>query len=262
MTAAAIKRRSEHLLGRAGVYRPARQAYLRLLNQGHHNWRQEARGFYRQFVPRGGLVFDVGANVGNYTDVYLSLGAGVVAVEPNPELAERLRLRCGSRRLSVEQVALSNAEGSAELRLGFDLAHSSISDEWVDLVRADEDLPERWSGSVTVPVTTMDTLIARHGVPDFVKIDVEGAERDVLSGLNQAVPSISFEFQCPALDIARECVAKLQSLGEYELNFGDGEQVSLMNAEWSDADTLFAQLEEMKQRHYKAHGDIYLRTRR
>ncbi len=258
-SAVSLKRRSESLLGRAGVYRPARRAYQRLLNHEHHGWRREARHFYGQFVPKGGLVFDVGANVGVDSEVYLELGARVVAVEPNPELADRLRLRCGSRRFSVEEVALSDTDGQGELRLGIDLAHSSISDEWVDLVRSDEDLPERWNGSVTVPITTLDALIARHGVPDFVKIDVEGAERDVLSGLSQAVPAISFEFQCPALDIARDCVAKLQSLGDYELCYGDGEQVKLSLSEWVDADTLFGQLEAMKSRHYKGHGDIYLR---
>ncbi len=256
---AALKQRSEHLLGRAGVYRPARHAYQRLVNSEHHAWRMGARGLFGQFVPDGGLVFDVGANIGNYTEVYLGLGARVVAVEPNPELAERVRLRCGSRRLDVEEVALSSAEGAGELHLGIDHVHSSISDEWVDLVESSE-FPERFRGSVTVRITTVDALIDRYGRPDFLKIDVEGAERDVLAGLSQPIAAISFEYQGLDLDAARECVAKVEALGAYECNFARGEQVELAHADWTDAATLFARIEDAQAGH--AHGDIYLRTRR
>jgi FkbM family methyltransferase len=258
-SAPALKQRGEHLLGRAGVYRPARQAYQRLRNSEHYRWRQSARGFFGQFVPKGGLVFDVGANIGNYTEVYLELGARVVAIEPNPELAERVRLRCASRRLTVEEVALSAAEGTAELHLGIDHVHSSISDEWVELVEASE-FPERFKGSVTVQVTTLDALIDRHGTPDFLKIDVEGAEREVLSGLTRTIPTISFEYQGLDLDSARDCVARVLELGDYECTFARGEQVALASG-WSDAATLFERIEATDARREHSHGDIYLRAR-
>jgi FkbM family methyltransferase len=256
----ALKRHSEHLLGRAGVYRPARQAYQRLVNSDHYRWRRSARGFFRQFVPQGGLVFDVGANVGNYTEVYLELGARVVAVEPNPELAERVRLRCASRRLSVEEVAVGSGEGVVELHLGIDHAHSSISDEWVELVESSE-FPERFEGSVTVPLTTLDALIARHGTPDFLKIDVEGAEREVLSGLTRAVPAISFEYQGLDLDAARDCVARVQEIGAYECTFAQGEQVAFAAGGWTGADALFERIEATNARAEHSHGDIYLRLK-
>lgn len=46
--------------------------------------REKLRKFYSQFLSPGDLVFDIGANVGVYTEVFSSLGSRVVAVEPNP----------------------------------------------------------------------------------------------------------------------------------------------------------------------------------
>lgn len=56
-------------------------------------WRRRALVHYRQFVKSGDLVFDVGANVGNRTAVFLRLGARVVAVEPHASCVAELTNR-------------------------------------------------------------------------------------------------------------------------------------------------------------------------
>jgi hypothetical protein len=52
-------------------------------------------------------------------------------------------------------------------------------------------------GTVSVPVTTLDRLIARHGPPEHLKIDVEGYELEAVRGLSAAVRVISFEANLP-----------------------------------------------------------------
>lgn len=84
-----------------------------------------------------------------------------------------------------------------------------------------------WDKAIDVPVTTLDALIAAHGPPEFVKIDVEGFEYDVLGGLSRPVPAISFEFTTIQRDVALQCVDRLASLGPYSFNVALGESQRL-----------------------------------
>jgi hypothetical protein len=97
-----------------GIYRPARLIH-RALNRRERVTFREGLTFYRQFIRPGDLCFDIGANVGHKTEMFLSLGARVISVEPQPQLIEeigrvfvckrverRLKLRV-PRRLEIRQ---------------------------------------------------------------------------------------------------------------------------------------------------------------
>jgi FkbM family methyltransferase len=221
--------------------------------------RQRERGitFYRDFVTAGDLCFDIGANVGNRTELLREIGAKVVSLEPQKPCVEELRRRFGSDgAVVIVSSAVGSAPGSAEISVcDDDSTIATMSSRWQNEGRFSD---RTWTRSESVPVTTMDHLIAEHGSPVFCKIDVEGFERQVLEGLSSPVGCISFEFTREFLDDARACVALLEGLGPVEVNASFGESMEL-DERWVDPGQIFSRIET--QPGDRDWGDIYVRFR-
>ncbi|MEA2938634.1 MAG: hypothetical protein QOC56_2138 [Alphaproteobacteria bacterium] len=215
---------------------------------------------YRTFVRPGDLVFDIGAHVGDRVAAFRRLGARVVAAEPQPALIRTLRLLYGrDRAVAIEPVAVGRAAGSADLKINLD--NPTVSTASDDFVRAAQGASgwegQAWTRTLRVPVTTLDGLIARHGVPAFIKIDVEGFEAEALAGLTQPVAALSFEFTTIQREVAAACIARCAALGLTRYNAALGESQSLLHAEWLDAQGIAGWLSALPAAANS--GDIYAR---
>ncbi|MCL4857173.1 MAG: FkbM family methyltransferase, partial [Flavobacteriales bacterium] len=150
---------------------------------------------YSQFVKPGSLCFDVGANVGNRTALFLELGANVVMVEPQKECYQALEKRFPN--LPLVKKGLGEKESTEKLYVSDVSLISSFSKSHVDMMQEDRFKGANWDKTIDIEMTTLDNLIKQYGVPDFCKIDVEGYEYDVLKGLSQPVKAMSLEYIVP-----------------------------------------------------------------
>jgi membrane glycosyltransferase len=208
-----------------------------------HKRRRAMERLYRLFVKPGDLVFDVGAHVGDRIAAFRQIDARVVAVEPQPAVVKVLRLIYGrDRSVMIEPQAVGRGTGTVELKLN--LANPTVSTASAAFVRAADGAPgwegQVWTRTVRVPLTTLDELIARHGMPTFIKLDVEGFEAEALAGLTRAVPALSFEFTTIARDVAAACIARAQALGYVSFNAALGESQTFVHTPWCNAEEIAA----------------------
>lgn len=253
-------------LARLGLLPLAEALARRILPSGKAARRteHEMAGFFAQFIRPGDVCFDVGANLGSRIAIFLRLGASVVAVEPQENCVAYLRARYGrDRRVTVIAKGLDTREGERQITISSnDSRMSSMSPEWMDtlLTNTGLDLSSQWDTTVTVPVTTLDRLIETYGRPAFCKIDVEGFEYQVLSGLSSAIPAVSFEFHRVYPDNFRRCITHLLALGEYRFNYCAAETFTFALPGWVSGQQLIDQLTQDSSA-MPGSGDIYARLR-
>jgi len=204
------RRKMEELLWVSGLHAPARALYAATLGRQARLARNQMREFYERVLQPGALVFDIGANVGVVSAVFASLGARVVALEPNADCVRHIQLSYGDKQIEVIQAAVGAKNGLAVLNVSDERdVRSSVSDDWIKTMEEqDESYHGIWSRQNAVPLVTLDTLIEHFGMPQFIKIDVEGFEEKVLSGLSSQPPLISFEFTAAFLAPAMRCLEK------------------------------------------------------
>lgn len=218
------------------------------------------KAFYAGFLAPGDLCFDVGSNLGNRLEVFRSLGCRVIAAEPQSTCFTQLQSRFASDPdVVLLRTALGPTEGELELHLSEAHTIASMSPEWIRRVRESGRFSEyHWDRRETVPVTTLDHLIAQHGAPRFIKIDVEGFEYEVLRGLSKAVHALSFEWTPEFLSSTEACLAHLATLGSFQANYSLGESMRFALPEWTDASGLRDVLRNHEHDHV-VFGDVYVR---
>ena len=191
------------------------------------------RRFYAGLLAPGDLAFDVGAHVGSRTRAMRAAGARVVAVEPQHPFAGFLR-RTLPRDVVLVEAAAGPREEMAEMAVS--TLHPTVSSLRTSLPQDTAEAPGwedvTWDRRQKVRVTTLDRLIADHGLPKLVKIDVEGFELDVLSGLSRPVPMVSVEYLPAVPKLTFDVLDRLAALGSYRFNVAEGESGAFLWPDW------------------------------
>jgi FkbM family methyltransferase len=199
-----LRRQVEELLSALGLSKLTAPLWERLRGSRATQQSRRMREFYSSLLPKGALVFDIGANVGTMTTIFASLGARVIAAEPNPDCATHIEGMTSRDAVEVLQAAVGERNGTAELQISDRKDKmSSLSPQWREAVtKGNQSYAGMWNRKLKVPMITLDALIQQYGPPFYIKIDVEGYEDQVLAGLSTTPPLLSFEFNSVFLDPA------------------------------------------------------------
>ncbi len=173
----------------------------------YFEWEIFFYGYYEQQIDRlikrlvraGDTVFDVGANVGSHTLIMRKCvgNAGhVIAVEPNPRIYSRLNENVVMNRfadnVTLLQMALSHTSGTGRLFL----PPSDYPNQGISSLHKRPEL----EGDVVVPLHRFDDVVYEQECSrvDFVKIDTEGHDYEVLLGAEGSIaeyhPYLLFEY--------------------------------------------------------------------
>lgn len=240
---------------RSGLFPYARAVRRLLLGRDVRAREAEEVAFYRSLIAPGALAFDIGANVGDVTERLLQAGTRVVAVEPQAECVAELRARCGryAGLVDVVTAAVGAEPGVATLHVHASRASSSLDPAWY----GDPGLARR-----EVPMVTLAQLIARHGTPDFLKVDVEGSEDGVLTTLPHPLPLVSYEYVDFALDRAATCMDRLTGGRPAEANLALTSRPGFLLSAWIDPAELLARLPGwVADGSARQWGDIWVRMK-
>jgi FkbM family methyltransferase len=205
-----------------------------LFNRDYYNSLQQEMQYYKQLISlidhnQDLLFFDVGANEGQITNLFLNFDSKVVSVEPDYICQKILKARFSSnKRFTLIEKGLSNHEGRAVMHIHKDgSAINTLSEKWKDTLEGGK-YSTNYNYSEkkeNIDLTTLSNLINLYGVPQLIKIDVEGHEYEVIQNLKCVVPVVVFEANMPEfLEETIACIKHLDNLDKgmmfnYSYNF-------------------------------------------
>jgi FkbM family methyltransferase len=237
-----------------GMYRQARWIHRHLIHRDELRVFQDEVAFYADLLKPGSLCFDVGANYGTKSEVFLQLGAKVIAFEPQYDCIQELQARlCPHPHLVPINAAVGSSAGQMTLYVHRYRTCSSFVKDWQGEMAIER---------VEVPVSTLDNAIAKFGMPQYCKIDVEGYEFEVLNGLSIAIPLVSFEYHLQQDGVSRAlaCLNYLSRLGTLAVNITPAEKPVFAATQWWGKDEFidFFSREVLQMPGYY-YGDIFVK---
>jgi FkbM family methyltransferase len=142
------------------------------------------------------LAFDIGANNGDFADTIINEFETVICFEPIPylingKLAEKSKK---NKNMKVDSRAISDKTGITKMLICPDsYAISTLENSWAYSSRFSDH--HSFTESIEVHTITLEEAIKNYGIPDYIKIDIEGHEPKVLNAFNSMLDNTVFCFE-------------------------------------------------------------------
>jgi len=158
------------------------------------------------------MFFDIGSNIGNWALSNITNCNKIISIEASPKTFSRLVTNCKNDKIILLNYAVCNNNGNDIIFYQADCdVLSTINKDW--LTSDTSRFYNQPYTEITCKTISIDKLIEHYGVPDLIKIDVEGGEYECISSLTQKVNLLCFEWASETNKITFMCIDYLFNLG-------------------------------------------------
>ena len=207
-----------------------------------------------KLINKGDLYFDIGAHLGEKSKPFIKKKIRTIMVEPLPVCVKTLK-RLYSKNSIVKIIPKGLGSKNTKKILSINKQMPTVStfaNHWKygrfsNLI---------WNEKTQIQITTLDALIKKFGDPQYIKIDVEGYELNVLKGLSKKSGIISFEITSEFFSDAIKCLKHLKKLSYNSFTFSIGEQKKFFS-DWSDYKTIINLIKKEIKKDKLFWADIY-----
>jgi len=180
------------------------------------------------------LFFDIGANIGYWTLANINFADKFITIEASPKTFNRLKNKINNNKVQLLEYAVCNNNGEDITFYDAECdVLSTINKEWLtdDMSRFNNYTKYN---EIKCKTITIDSLINLYGIPDLIKVDVEGGEYECISSLTQKVDTLCFEWASEVNNITIKCLDYLYNLGFTKFFIQNGDDYSFRPTEFYD----------------------------
>ena len=207
-----------------------------------------------KLINKGDLYFDIGAHLGEKSKPFIEKKIRTIMVEPLPICVKTLK-RLYSKNSIVKVIPKGLGSKNTKKILSINKQMPTVS-TFAKHWKSGRFSNLTWSEKTQIQITTLDALIKKFGDPQYIKIDVEGYELNVLKGLSKKSGIISFEITSEFFSDAIKCLKHLKKLSYNSFTFSIGEQKKFFS-DWSDYKTIINLIKKEIKKDKLFWADIY-----
>ena len=207
-----------------------------------------------KLINKGDLYFDIGAHLGEKSKPFIEKKIRTIMVEPLPICVKTLK-KLYSKNSIVKIIPKGLGSKNTKKILSINKQMPTVS-TFAKHWKSGRFSNLTWSEKTQIQITTLDALIKKFGDPQYIKIDVEGYELNVLKGLSKKSGIISFEITSEFFSDAIKCLKYLKKLSYNSFTFSIGEQKKFFS-DWSDYKTIINLIKKEIKKDKLFWADIY-----